>query len=201
LNGQLPASQLPTVEGFDGRAIWAAISPGAWNSGFKHGPRICQRSIEHVPGDSGQWDLQSTTPTCAFLSRERTDVDVDKSLASGTLHDGTTEIGWGGSAGAESGGEFKTQVPSRGSLPLGCFVHGASTDLHSVIDTRWRLLQNNSEGEFVLHVCVGSRRTLRPVDSANVYLTMNILDTSPHEAWDWGLGISENLCQSRQLLI
>jgi hypothetical protein len=113
---ELPASQLPTVEGLERRAIWTAVSSRAWHASFEHRPRICQRSIEQVPCDTGQWNLQSTTPTRAFLSRVRTDVDVDKSLAPGALHDGTTEIWQSWSAGAETDGEIKAEVLACGSL-------------------------------------------------------------------------------------
>ena len=83
------------------------------------------------------------------MSSERADIDVHKSLATGTLHDGTAEIWRGWSGGVERNIDFEAQVFAGGSLDLGCFVRCASTDLYAVVNARWRLLQDNPKGQFM----------------------------------------------------
>jgi hypothetical protein len=87
------------------------------------------------------------------LSRVRADADVDKSLAWWPLHDRTTEIRRDRFAAPDANGEFETEVFAFGSLLLGCFVLSASPHLHAVIHTRWWFFQDDSEGQFMLHVC------------------------------------------------
>ena len=67
--------------------------------------------MQHVPGNSAQGNLQPATPWSVRLAGIGTDVDVNKSLAGGTLNEGPSKV-WQliVAAGLRGDAEFELEI-------------------------------------------------------------------------------------------